>query len=70
MDAKLSFGKNTAFLEPILVVSISKNPLGHVLKYCNFKEYYKCILLMQPIEDVLFLRRDVDIIFDHHRVMR
>ena len=41
-----------------------------VLKYCNFEEYYKCILLMCPKGDVLFLHRDVTNVFGHHRVMR
>ena len=41
-----------------------------LLKFCNFKEYSKCILLMYPKGDVLFLRRDATIVFDLHRVMR
>ena len=41
-----------------------------VLKYCNFEEYSKCILLMYPKGDVLFLCWDVTIVFGHHRVMR
>ena len=40
-----------------------------VLKYCNFEEYSKCILLMYPKGDVLFLRRDVTIVFGHQKVM-
>ena len=41
-----------------------------LLKYCNFEEYSKCILLMYPKGDVLFLHRDVTIVFGHHRVVR
>ena len=41
-----------------------------LMKYCNFEEYSKCILLMYPKGDVLFLHRDVTIIFGHYRVTR
>ena len=43
---------------------------GVVLKYCNFKGYAECILLMYPKGDVLFLCGDVIIVIGHHRVMR
>ena len=45
---------------------------GHlyVLKYCNFEEYSIVFYYFNLFGDVLFLRRDVVIVFGHHRVMR
>ena len=40
------------------------------VEYHNFKGYSKCILLMYPKGDVLFLRWNVIIVTGHHRVMR
>ena len=53
-----------------VVVNRIRFSLRGVLKYCNFEEYSKCILLMYPKGDVLFLRQGVTIVFGHHRVMR
>ena len=49
---------------------IQQRTQGVVLKYCNFKGYDECILLMYPKGDVLFLCQYVIIVIGHHRVMR
>ena len=65
--------KMLSLLTPIVDdVVVSRIPLllrGSV-EYCNFKGYSKCILLIYPKGDVLFLCWDVTIVFGHHRVMR
>ena len=53
-----------------VVVSRIPFSLRGVLKYCNIEEYSKFILLIYPKGDVLFLCRNVTIVFGHHRVMR
>ena len=53
-----------------LAFQLSTKVNGNMLKYCNVKGYSKCILLMYPKGNDLFLCRDVTIVFVHHRVMR
>ena len=53
------------------VVAVSRIPfsLRGVLKYCNFEEYSIVFYYCNLFGDVLFLHRDVIIVFGHHRVM-